>query len=204
MLSLKQQYMTYIDDMSDSELENYDMNSCQTSIVEEVGGMFRHTVSDQQVISECSRLNNELTARRTARLTASNKKKSVRGRLAALLMTPPPRPNAIKQRLSLSSARATHAPMTHAISSESLCELFNESQQPHNTSLAWEYEIGDSVLGTLTSQIPRLPNLEEEEVQPTTELNEEGKTVDQLGLLSDSSCIIAPSQPSAGGKRRIK
>ena len=98
MLSLKQQYMTYIDDMSDSELENYDMNSCRTSIVEEVVGMFGHTVSDQQVISECSRLNNELTARRTARLTASNTKKSVRGRLSALFMTPL---NAIKQRLSL-------------------------------------------------------------------------------------------------------
>ena len=28
--------------------------------------------------------------------------------------------------------------------------------------------------------------------------------MDQLGLLSDSNCIIAPSQPSAGGKRRIK
>ena len=79
MLSLKQQYMTYIDDMSDSELENYDMNSCQTSIVEEVVGMFGHTVSDQQVISECSRLNNELTARRTARLTASNKSYFISG-----------------------------------------------------------------------------------------------------------------------------
>ena len=95
--------------------------------------------------------------------------------------------------------------MTHTNSSESLTELLNESQQPNNTSLAWEYEIGDFVLGTSTSQIPRLPNLEkEEEVQPTTELNEEGKTVDQLELLSDSNCIIAPSQPSAGGKRRIK
>ena len=163
LLTIYEHYLSVLIKLSREELVNFDWETCHAQMVEELIGMAGLTMTDGTVIAQCTRLSEKLHAHVKDRLTLSTEKRTMKGRLTALRQTPL---DAIKKRLSLSSARGQHKTIQRAPSEESLDELLS-GPPTHNTTMPWDNDVGDSFLGLLSSQGLQLPIvLEDEEPEP--------------------------------------
>ena len=173
-------------------------------MVEELIGMAGLTMNDGTIVAQCTRLSEKLHAHVNDRLTLTTANMTVKGRLTTLLQTPL---NAIKQRLSLSSARGRHRTIQRATSADSLDELLNDSPSHNNTTMRWDSELGDSLFGLLSSQDPQLPILLEDE-EPESEVDSASvdesqfKSFVRRSVQGTRDSQPTPSQQSAKYKKK--
>ena len=130
LLTIYGHYMSVLDALSKEELANFDWEACHAQMVEELIGMAGLIMNDGTIIAQCTRLSEKLHAHVNDRLTLTTA--TVKGRLTTVLHTPL---NAIKQRLSLSSTRASHKTIQRVTSANSLDELLNDSPSHNNTTI---------------------------------------------------------------------